>query len=440
MIDPQWLRTDPAAVAGNLARRQFHFDQSRFIKLESERKSRQSELEGVRAERNHLAKAIGQAKRQGNDAHELLGQAGLLSEREAELKAQFASVEQDLQSFLLGLPNRVHDSVPDGADESSNVEIRRVGTILSYDFEPRDHMTLGSMLGGLDTDAAARIAGSRFAVLSGPVARLHRALIGFMLDLHRERHGYSELYVPCIVNAESLTGTSQLPKFEDDLFHLQGERNWYLSPTGEVPLTNLVRGQILERAQLPLRLMAHTPCFRSEAGSYGRDTRGIIRQHQFEKVELVQIVHPNDSYEALEALTRDAESVLQTLELPYRVVALAAGDLGFGSAKTYDLEVWLPGQNAYREISSCSNCEDFQARRLQARFREGPKSKPQLVHTLNGSGLAVGRTLVAILENYQESDGSVRIPSALRERMGGEQYLRPLSSMGGYVWENRTQD
>lgn len=440
MIDPQWLRGDPTAVAENLARRQFQFDQQRFATLESQRKSQQSELEQVRAERNRIAKAIGQAKRQGENAENLLEQAGMLSERENHLKAQFATLEKELHDFLLALPNRVDDSVPEGADESANVVVRTVGEKPSYAFQARDHVTLGSMLGGLDTDAAARIAGSRFAVFGGAIARLHRALIGFMLDLHRERHGYREMYVPGIVNAESLLGTSQLPKFEDDLFHLEGERNWYLTPTGEVPLTNLVRGEILAQTQLPIRIMAHTPCFRSEAGSYGRDTRGIIRQHQFEKVELVQIVHPNDSYEALETLTAHAEAVLQALQLPYRVVALAAGDLGFGSAKTYDLEVWLPGQSAYREISSCSNFEDFQARRMQARFREDPQSKPQLVHTLNGSGLAVGRTLVAILENYQQADGSVRVPTVLQDRMNGLEYIRPPSNGSVYVWENRGQD
>lgn len=425
MIDPQWLRREPAAVAANLARRGYGFDPVRFETLETRRRRTRTELEALRAERNRISKAIGRAKARDETVTEMLAEAGGLNRKEAELKQAFTTLEAEFHDFLLGIPNRVHESVPNGADESANVEIRRVGKCPEFDFDPRDHVTLGERLGGMDFERAARITGSRFVVLRGAFARLHRALAGFMLELHRERHGYEELYVPYLVNADSLTGTGQLPKFETELFHLAGERNWYLIPTGEVPLTNLVRDEILGADRLPLRMVAHTPCFRSEAGSYGKDTRGMIRQHQFEKVELVQIVQPERSYAALETLTGHAEAVLQALGLPYRVVALCAGDLGFGATKTYDLEVWLPGQNRYREISSCSNFEDFQARRLQARFRDSATAKPRWVHTLNGSGLAVGRTLVAVLENYQQADGSVRIPEVLRPWMGGIERLEP---------------
>ncbi len=423
MIDPQRLRREPAVVAANLARRGYVFDQVRFEALEAKRRRTQTELEALRAERNRISRAIGRAKVCGEAITEMLAEAGELNRKESKLKRSFTALEAELHDFLLGVPNQVHESVPNGVDESDNVEIRRVGKRPKFDFNPRDHVTLGEMLGGMDFGLAARITGSRFVVLRGAFARLHRALVQFMLELHRKRHGYEELYVPYLVNTDSLTGTGQLPKFKAELFQLTGERNWYLTPTGEVPLTNLIRDKILTAASMPLCMMAQTPCFRSEAGSYGKDTRGMIRQHQFEKVELVQVVQPECSYAALEALTGHAEAVLQALGLPYRVVALCAGDLGFGAAKTYDLEVWLPGQNRYREISSCSNFEDFQARRLQARFRDSAAAKPRWVHTLNGSGLAVGRTLVAVLENYQQADGSVQIPEVLHPWMGGIERL-----------------
>ena len=425
MIDPRVLRNDLDGVARNLARRGFDFDRGRFEALEGERKRIQTEMEALRAERNRVSKDIGRAKSQGEDAAELLQEAARLGDREGVLKEEFATIETDLRSFLMALPNLLDKSVPDGADESDNREIRRVGEPPEFDFEPLDHVALGEALGGMDYAAAAKLTGSRFVVLSGPIARMHRALAQFMLDLHRERHGYRECYVPYIVNADSLTGTSQLPKFEEDLFRLAGDRPWYLTPTGEVPLTNLVRDTILTQEAVPLRLVAHTPCFRSEAGSHGKDTRGMIRQHQFDKVEMVQVVEPGRSWEALEELTGHAEAVLSALDLPYRVVTLCAGDTGFGAAKTYDLEVWLPAQKTYREISSCSNFADFQARRLQARVRDPESGKPRLAHTLNGSGLAVGRALVAVLENGQQRDGSVRVPEALRPYLGGMERLEP---------------
>ncbi|MGH8126794.1 MAG: serine--tRNA ligase [Gammaproteobacteria bacterium] len=428
MIDPHLFRTDLDSVCAGLARRGFAFDRERFSALEAERKRVQTQLENLRAERNRVAKEIGRVKAQNGDAAELLAEGARLGAREGVLKEEFATLEADLNTLLLAVPNLLHDSVPEGADESANVEITRVGTPPTFDFEPRDHVAIGEALGEMDYGAAAKLTGSRFVVLSDTLARLHRALAQFMLDLHREQHGYREFYVPYIVNQASLLGTGQLPKFADDLFHIEGERDWYLTSTGEVPLTNLARDEILDVGALPLKMMAHTPCFRSEAGSHGKDTRGMIRQHQFDKVELVQLVHPDHSWDALETLRGHAEAVLQTLGLAYRVTVLCSGDTGFSAAKTYDLEVWLPGQGAYREISSCSNFGDFQARRLRARFRDPDTGKPRLVHTLNGSGLAVGRTLVAVLENGQQADGSVSIPEALRPYLGGMERLVPQLS------------
>ncbi|MFZ5536095.1 MAG: serine--tRNA ligase [Pseudomonadota bacterium] len=422
MLDPRLLRSDLPAVAAGLARRGFVLDTAAIERLEAERKAAQTEAERLLAERNARSKAIGQAKARGEDVQPLLDEVASLGERLEAAKARFAAIAEQLDALMLQLPNIPHPSVPDGADETGNVEIKRWGTPKSFPFEPKDHVALGEGLGSMDFAAAAKLTGSRFVVLKSELARLHRALIQFMLDLHTREHGYQEVYVPYMVNADSLRGTGQLPKFEDDLFKLAGESPYYLIPTAEVPVTNLVRDEILDLDGLPLKMVAHTPCFRSEAGSAGRDTRGMIRQHQFEKVELVQIVHPERSYEALEELTAHAETVLERLGLPYRRMLLCSGDMGFGSAKTYDLEVWLPAQDTYREISSCSNFEAFQARRLQARFRN-PEGKPELVHTLNGSGLAVGRTLVALLENYQDEAGRIAIPEALRPYMGGQQHL-----------------
>jgi|SRR5690625_808878 len=423
MLDPRLLRNDLDGVVANLARRGFDFDRERFGALEAERKRVQSELEQLRAERNRVAKEIGRIKAQKGDAGSLLEEGKRLGAREGVLKEEFDTLAIDQQTLLRRVPNLLHASVPDGADEADNVELRCVGEPRQFDFEPRDHVALGEGLAAMDYAMAAKLTGSRFVVLRGGVARLHRALTQFMLDLHRERHGYEEYSLPAIMNAASLTGTGQLPKFEDDLFRLAGERAWYLSPTGEVPLSNLARDRILDVAELPMKVMAATPCFRAEAGAAGKDTRGMIRQHQFEKVELVQIVRPEASAEALESLTAHAEAILRALELPYRVVALCSGDIGFSATRTYDLEVWLPGQSRYREISSCSNCGDFQARRMQARFRDPESGKPRLVHTLNGSGVAVGRALVAVLENGQEADGGIRIPAALQPYLGGLERL-----------------
>jgi len=422
VLDSKLLRTDTAGVARNLARRGFVLDLAAFAALEERRKQVQIEADRLRAERNATAKAVGMAKGKGEDASALLKRGeeltGLLGSAESALNA----VQAEADAWVLGLPNLLDASVPEGRDESANLEVRRHGTPRSFVFTPLDHADLGQRL-GLDFEAAARISGARFAVLRGGLARLHRALAQFMLDLHTSEHGYQEIYAPYLVSAAALEGTGQLPKFEQDLFALKGERELYLIPTAEVPVTNLVREQILTAEQLPLRFVAHTPCFRSEAGAAGKDTRGLIRQHQFDKVELVHIVTPADSYAALEQLTSHAEEVLKRLELPYRVLALCSGDIGFGSAKTYDLEVWLPGQGKYREISSCSNCEAFQARRMQARWRNPETGKPEPVHTLNGSGIAVGRAMVAILENYQNADGSVTVPTALRPYMGGQERL-----------------
>ena len=427
MLDSKQLRTDTEAVARNLARRGFVLDLEGFRALEERRKQVQIDADRLRAERNANAKAVGMAKGKGEDASELLKRGESLTHALAIAEADLERVQVEADQWLMGLPNLLHDSVPEGRDESANVESRRHGEPRQFDFEPADHVDVGVRLGGLDFEAAARISGARFMVLRGSLARLHRALAQFMLDLHTSEHGYQEIYAPYLVSAAALTGTGQLPKFEQDLFKVDGERPFYLIPTAEVPVTNLVREQILTAEQVPLRFVAHTPCFRSEAGAAGKDTRGLIRQHQFDKVELVHVVKPADSYAALEQLTAHAEEVLKRLELPYRVLALCAGDIGFGSAKTYDLEVWLPGQGKYREISSCSNCEAFQARRMQARWRNPETGKPEPVHTLNGSGIAVGRAMVAILENYQNADGSVTVPAALRPYMGGQERLQAVN-------------
>lgn len=416
MLDPRLLRNELQQTADKLALRGFTLDVEQIERLENQRKELQVRMQELQQQRNEQSKAIGKAKASGEDAQELLNEVSSLGSQLKEAQDSFNTVQSELQSIQLGLPNITHESTPVGKSEDDNAEIRRWGEPRQFNFEPKDHVDLGSGL--LDFTAASKLTGSRFVVLHGALARLHRALAQFMLDLHTREHGYQEVNVPFMVNADTLRGTSQLPKFEEDLFALSGEQNYYLIPTAEVPVTNLVRDEIIEAERLPLRFTCHSPCFRSEAGSYGKDTRGMIRQHQFEKVELVHIVKPEDSYQALEQLTSHAETVLQKLELPYRVVALCTGDIGFAAAKTYDLEVWLPGQQKYREISSCSNCEDFQARRMQARWRNPQSGKPELVHTLNGSGLAVGRTLVAVLENYQEADGKIRIPEVLRPYMG----------------------
>jgi seryl-tRNA synthetase len=416
MLDPKLIRGQLDEVATRLAARGFKLDTARIAALETERKDVQVRTQALQNERNTRSKAIGKAKATGQDVAPLLAEVADLGEQLKLGEARLEALQTELNDILLGVPNIPHSSVPVGKDESENAEVRRWGEPQSLDFIPKDHVDLGAALGLLDFETAAKIAGARFSVLSGPLARLHRALIQFMLDLHTGEHGYAETYVPYLVNTDSLRGTGQLPKFEADLFKLSGEQNYYLIPTAEVPVTNIVRDIIVEADTMPRKF---TPCFRSEAGSYGKDTRGMIRQHQFEKVELVQIVRPQDSYDALEQLTGHAETVLQRLGLPYRVMSLCTGDIGFSAAKTYDLEVWLPGQQKYREISSCSNFEDFQARRLQARWRNPATGKPELVHTLNGSGLAVGRTLVAIMENYQDKDGRIRVPEVLHPYMGG---------------------
>ncbi|MBU6493087.1 MAG: serine--tRNA ligase [Burkholderiales bacterium] len=434
MLDIQLLRKDIDAVAQRLATRGYSLDVSALQSLETERKEIQTRTEELQARRNTLSKQIGVLKSKGGDASEVMAEVGGIG---GELKAsamRLEVIQAQLSELLLGVPNLPDASVPIGRDETQNVEVRRWGTPREMGFAPRDHVDLGAGL-GLDFDAAAKLSGARFAVMKGGIARLHRALAQFMLDVHTSEHGYTEAYVPYIVNSASMRGTGQLPKFEEDLFKVprkfgtdEGERieNFYLIPTAEVSLTNLVRDEILDGGALPLKFVAHTPCFRSEAGSYGKDTRGMIRQHQFDKVELVHIVNPEQSYEALEALVSHAEAILKKLELPFRTIVLCTGDMGFGSAKTYDLEVWIPAQNTYREISSCSNMEAFQARRMQARFRNA-QGKPELVHTLNGSGLAVGRALVAVLENYQNADGSVTIPEVLRPYMGGLSQLTPAN-------------
>ena len=419
MIDPKLLRQSTTEVAANLARRGFAFDAEGYAALDGERKTLQVETEGLRKQRNESAKLIGRAKASGEDVEPLLASVKTLGDKLDACEARLRDVQAELSDIELGLPNLLADNVPDGVDEQSNREIRRWGDPPEFDFSPKDHVDLGVDLRLLDFDAAARISGSRFAVMHGALARLQRALIQFMLNLHIEEHGYDEVYVPYLVQSQALLGTSQLPKFEADLFKTIDDKPYYLIPTAEVPVTNLARESVLDADGMPMRFVAHTPCFRSEAGSYGQDTRGMIRQHQFEKVELVQVVPAESSTAALEELTGHAEAVLQRLELPYRVVVLCAGDTGFGARMTYDIEVWLPGQNAYREISSCSNFGDFQARRMQARWRNPEDSKPQLVHTLNGSGVAAGRALIAIMENYQDESGRIQVPEVLRPYMGG---------------------
>ena len=423
MIDPKLLRMSAADVAKNLARRNFVFDAEGYVKLEEQRKTLQVEVENLRSERNASAKNIGKAKAQGEDIAPLLAAVEDLGGRLEEANKNLGALQNELRDIELGLPNLLHDDAPVGTSEDDNKEILRWGEPREFDFEPLDHVDIGAGLGMLDFDAAAKISGSRFAVMQGPLARLQRALIQFMLDTHTSQHGYEEVYVPYLVQSEALIGTGQLPKFENDQFKTIDDPPFYLIPTAEVPVTNLARDRIAEAAELPRKFVAHTPCFRSEAGSYGRDTRGMIRQHQFEKVELVQMVEPGNSDAALEELTGHAEAILQKLNLPYRKVILCSGDVGFGSHKTYDLEVWLPGQQAYREISSCSSYIDFQARRMQARWRNPETGKPELLHTLNGSGVAAGRALIAVMENYQESDGSVTVPDVLRQYMGGVEKL-----------------
>ncbi len=428
MLDISLFRHDLASVAAGLAKRGVALDTAAFESLERERKDIQVRTQELQNRRNVLSKDIGAAKAKGGDASALLAEVAGAGDALKTLEAELDRVQAKLREFLLLLPNLTHASVPEGRGSEDNVEVRRWGTPRAFDFAVRDHADLGEGLGLLDFATAAKLSGSRFSLLRGELARLHRALAQFMLDVQTREHGYVECYTPYIVNAETLVGTTQLPKFEADMFSVrkggqEGEGDpLYLISTSEITLTNTVRGEILDAKALPMRLTAHTPCFRSEAGSYGKDTRGMIRQHQFDKVEMVQIVHPERSYEALEEMTRHAEAILQRLELPYRVMALCTGDIGFASAKTYDLEVWLPAQNAYREISSCSNCEAFQARRMQARFRNA-QGKPELVHTLNGSGLAVGRTLVAVMENYQRADGSIEVPRALVPYMGGVEVI-----------------
>jgi seryl-tRNA synthetase len=437
MIDQQLLRKDLADVAKRLATRKFNLDTEKFSTLENERKQLQSRTEELQAQRNQLAKAIGMKKGKGEDATTELAQSSSVNEELASGTKRLEVLQAELQDFVMGIPNIPHESVPVGRDEAENQEIKKWGVLPAFKFPVKDHVDLGA-LHGIDFEAAAKISGSRFVVLKGSIAKLHRALAQLMLDMHTERHGYQEINVPLMVNAASMRGTGQLPKFEEDLFKVprkmggqeegqEGEariENFYLIPTAEVPVTNMVRDTIVPAEQLPQKFVAHTPCFRSEAGSYGRDVRGMIRQHQFEKVELVQMVKPEDSLNALEELTSHAEAILEALEIPYRKLLLCTGDMGFGSAKTYDLEAWVPSQNAYREISSCSTMWDFQARRMQARFKAG-QGKPELLHTLNGSGLAIGRCLVALIENNQQEDGSIKLPKAIQSYMGGLEVLKP---------------
>lgn len=425
MLDPQRFRSDLDQLAKQLARRGYHLDIESVAALEARRKALQIETEALQNQRNTQSKAIGQAKARGEDVSAVMQEVGELGERLKRIKGQLDDIRDAMTAIFLDIPNLPHADVPDGRDESDNVELRAWGAPTELDFEPRDHVEIGEALGGMDFEAAARVAGSRFVVLGGGVARLHRALGQFMLDLHTLEHGYREMQVPVLVSPEAMRGTGQLPKFADDAFAIPGDPNRYLIPTAEVPLTNLVADQILDAGALPLRFVALTPCFRREAGAYGADTRGMIRQHQFDKVELVQVTLPQQSDDALAELTDHAEAVLRQLELPYRVVSLCAGDMGFSAQQTFDLEVWLPAQQAYREISSCSNFGDFQARRMLARYRHPETNKPELVHTVNGSGLAVGRTLVAVLENFQQRDGSVVVPEALRPWMGGQALLKP---------------
>ena len=428
MLDIQRLRNDTAAVAARLAARGYVFDSARFEQIEAARKALQVQTEALQAARNSTSKQIGQLKGQGKhaEAEAAMAEVAQIKNRLEQTEAEYQAVQADLDEWLLGIPNLPHESVPVGKDETDNVEVRKVGTPRTFDFEVKDHVDLGAPL-GLDFETGAALSGARFTVMKGQIARLHRALAQFMLDTHTLQHGYLEHYTPYIVNDSTLLGTGQLPKFGEDLFHVtrggdESKLTQYLIPTAEVTLTNTVRERILAAAELPLKLTAHSPCFRSEAGAYGKDVRGLIRQHQFDKVEMVQIVRPEQSYDALEEMVGHAEKILQLLELPYRVITLCTGDMGFGATKTYDLEVWVPAQHTYREISSCSNCEDFQARRMKARFKD-EEGKNRLLHTLNGSGLAVGRTLVAVLENHQNADGSINIPAALQPYLGGVQKL-----------------
>lgn len=423
MLDPHLLRQSLDWVERELGRRGFALDKAIYLVLEEKRKALQVQVQKLQNERNARSKAIGQAKARGEDIEPLLAEVGQLGETLKQCELELAQLHKQLDEFLLGLPNILEPEVPDGTGEEQNLEINRWGNLPEFNFPPKDHVELGTSLGYLDFDAAASLCGARFVVIKGRLARLHRALIQLMLDIHTQEHGYHEVYVPYLVNGRALVGTGQLPKFEQDLFKLERDPPWYLIPTAEVPVTNLVREKILSASDLPLKFVSHTPCFRSEAGSYGKDVRGMIRQHQFEKVELVQITRPEDSKRAHEELTSHAEAILQRLELPYRKVLLCAGDTGFAAAKTYDLEVWLPGQGRFREISSCSNFRDFQARRMQARWRNPKTGKPELVHTLNGSGLAVGRTLIAVMENYQQADGTIRLPKALQPYLDGLEVL-----------------
>ncbi len=419
MLDPKLIRSDLKAVAEQLKKRNFELDVATIESLESKRKAFQVSSESLQNERNIKSKSIGQAKAAGEDIKPLLADVANLGDKLDSAKSDLAEVQQKIDAIMMGIPNLLHETVPLGKSEDDNIEVRRWGEPREFDFEVKDHVDLGAINGWLDFDVASKLTGSRYVVMHGQMAKLHRALIQFMLDVHTNEHGYTEVYVPYIVNSESLRGTGQLPKFEEDLFCVDKEAGHYLIPTAEVPVTNIVRNEIVDAAKLPLKLTSHTPCFRSEAGSYGKDTRGMIRQHQFDKVEMVQMVTPENAWQTLEELTLHAESILQKLELPYRTVILCSGDVGFSAAKTYDLEVWLPGQQAYREISSCSCFGDFQARRMQARWRNPETGKPELLNTVNGSGLAIGRTLVAVLENYQQADGSILIPDALKPYMAG---------------------
>ena len=418
MLDPQRLRTDLDDVTEKLLVKGYQLDKDHFLELESQRKTLQLQVESLRGSRNSESRKIGKAKASGEDIQPLLDAVANFGDELKASEQSLVTLQEELNDLLAGIPNIPHESVPPGKDESDNIELRRWGEVKEFSFEAQDHVGLGSFK-GMDFETAAKLTGSRYVVLEGELASMHRALTQFMLDTHSRQNGYTETYVPYIVNADSLRGTGQLPKFEEDLFKLNTEHDNYLIPTAEVPLTNILRDEIISEDQLPFKRVAHTPCFRSEAGSYGRDTRGMIRQHQFEKIEMVQAVRADNSWQALEELTGHAEGILQALVLPYRVVNLCGGDLGFGAAKTYDLEVWLPGQQAYREISSCSNFESFQARRMQARWRNPESGKPELLHTINGSGLAVGRALVAVMENYQLEDGSIVVPEVLRSYMGG---------------------
>jgi len=424
MLDPKLIRNDLNAVAEQLKKRNFDLDIEAMQDIESKRKACQIETENLQSQRNTKSKSIGKAKAAGEDIKPLLDEVAGLGEKLDAAKAELVNVQQQMDAIIMGIPNLLHESVPVGKDEEDNVEIRRWGEAKTFDFEVKDHVDLGAVNGWLDFETASKLTGSRYVVMHGQMAKLHRALIQFMLDVHTNEHGYTEVYVPYIVNSESLKGTGQLPKFEEDLFCVDKEAGQYLIPTAEVPVTNLVRNEILDASDLPVKYTSHTPCFRSEAGSYGKDTRGMIRQHQFDKVEMVQMVSADKAWQTLEELTLHAEAILQKLELPYRTVILCSGDVGFSAAKTYDLEVWLPGQQAYREISSCSCFGDFQARRMQARWRNPESSKPELLNTVNGSGLAIGRTLVAVIENYQQADGSILIPEVLKPYMGGLEKLQ----------------